>query len=293
MIKELVKKSINLLGYEIKKSSISLGDNFRFSFENHEVSSIIDNDLEAKIFVFFHKKYKFIDSNFYHNVGLGGFSEGMSSHDAQNLDNISHKNKHYCELTGLYHVWRNSVKPSILGTAHYRRYLNVLPLYGINNNGFLSLKWDQGSLLLKHPMQEKQVIKLLEEYDIIVPKSYFLNESLARHYINTHSNVEWQEFLRSLDFLYGSNSHSLRSDKRAFWGNIFIARREVFDKYCHDLFSAIDSVYASVGVPTEVANARYQPFRYPGYLAERFLTAFINSHRLKYYEADLVQINDL
>ena len=98
--------------------------------------------------------------------------------------------------------------------------------------------------------------------------------------------------MRELDLLYGSSNHCLRFDKRAFWGNIFIAKRATFDKYCSQLFSIIDSIYGSIDIPNEVIGARYQSYRYPAYLAERFLTAFINSNRLKYYEADFLQIVD-
>ena len=39
-----------------------------------------------------------------------------------NGNNISYKNKNYCELTGLYEIWKN-YNDEFVGLAHYRRYL--------------------------------------------------------------------------------------------------------------------------------------------------------------------------
>lgn len=40
------------------------------------------------------------------------------------LDNISFKNKNYCELTGVYWLWKNSsdLDSDPIGIVHYRRY---------------------------------------------------------------------------------------------------------------------------------------------------------------------------
>ena len=55
-------------------------------------------------------------------------------------DNISHKNKNYCELTAMYWVWKNYDLKNIqyIWLAHYRR------LFNINDN--------------------------IKDYDIIIPK---------------------------------------------------------------------------------------------------------------------------
>ena len=39
-------------------------------------------------------------------------------------DNISEKNKNFCELTGIYWMWKN-VDANFYGMMHYRRYISL------------------------------------------------------------------------------------------------------------------------------------------------------------------------
>ena len=106
--------------------------------------------------------------------------------------------------------------------------------------------------------------------------------------MKAHGNLEWDIFLSVLDEYYGQDSHALRTERRNFYCNMLICKRSIFDLYCSQLFTVINRVFSKVGIMNEIAGVRYQPYRYPGYLAERFMSAFINANKLSYYEADVV-----
>ena len=68
-----------------------------------EIKSIKGNDIYKPLFV---------GRNGKDNLGFLSDDTG---------DNISSKNSAYCELTGLYWMWKNS-SADIIGLVHYRRY---------------------------------------------------------------------------------------------------------------------------------------------------------------------------
>ncbi|QWD05670.1 DUF4422 domain-containing protein [Polynucleobacter paneuropaeus] len=223
----------------------------------------------------------------------GGYCDNTINHiDINCSDNISRLNKFFCELTGTNYVWKTSTE-DIIGICHYRRYFNFMPL-AIDNksvSGWIKVQSDKKIMeILSNAEQERAIRSVLNEYDIIVPKANYSHISIGEDYKIAHGSKEWSIFLDVLDDFYGEKKHSLRIEKRNFFCNMLLAKKDVFDLYCSELFPVINKVFDIVGIPEGVDGVRYQPFRYPGYLAERFMTAFINANRLKFYEADLLEL---
>ena len=81
------------------------------------------NSNEIKVFVVSHKKLMLELPSGYSVISVGKLNDDPTVlyHDNEG-DNISRKNKNYCELTALYWIWKN-YKCDITGLVHYRRYL--------------------------------------------------------------------------------------------------------------------------------------------------------------------------
>lgn len=245
---------------------------------------------QTTIYVMSHKEYPIPVADFYSVVGLGRFVGRDGVSDSDGFFSIAELNKYYCELTGINYVG-NASKSKNIGICHYRRYFNFLNNsdgYAIPSGWIKVAMGDEVRDLLSDPRQSERIEMLLDNYDLILPKAIYSDVSVAKDYTSAHGCVEWPVFLDQLDSYYGANSHSLRIDRRNFYCNMLICKRELFKEYCSQLFSVIDGVFHEVGVLDEVEGVRYQPYRYPGYLAERFMTAFVNSNNLKYYEADVI-----
>ena len=223
-------------------------------------------------------------------MGLGAYTDDLvTESDNIRVPNISSLNKFYCELTGLFYIWKHT-ESEVVGISHYRRFLSLVPLKG-GGRGWLSAPATEPFLeFLADQRQEDRALQLLESYDAILPMATYSNESVATDYIAAHGSQEWSKFVSLLDEKYGASNHALHFERRNYLCNMMIMRKPLFDRYCGELFEIIDETFRSCGVAEEVLNARYQPYRYPGYLAERFMSAFVNVNRLKVYEADVIAL---
>lgn len=168
-------------------------------------------------------------------------------------ENISAKNRQYCELTAMYWIWKHA-EAEVVGMAHYRRHF-ILPE-----------NWTR-------LMQEHEV-------DVILPTPLYVSPDIAGNYKNRHDPVDW-------DFLmYYLKECALPEDREAeafFEGNLyspcnmFIMKRRVLNEFCAWLFPILEAVEAHSGRKED----GYQN-RYPGFLSERLLTFYFEKKRDRY-----------
>jgi len=78
------------------------------------------------IYVMTHKEIMNKAGDFYKYIGLGGFRKSVNESDNDGIESIHELNREFCELTGLYYLWKNSIEEHI-GLCHYRRFLNLMP----------------------------------------------------------------------------------------------------------------------------------------------------------------------
>ena len=115
-------------------------------------------------------------------------AEGKKAADGSDLDlgyvkdntgdNISDKNPHYSELTGLYWAWKH-ISSRYVGLVHYRRYFAGRR---ISADPF-------GRILL-----ESELRPMLRHYRVFVPrKRRYVIETLYSHYAHTHYGTQLDE----------------------------------------------------------------------------------------------------
>lgn len=183
---------------------------FVVSHSPEEIVKIPNNDMYTPLF-----------------VGRNGADNlGFLSDDSG--DEISAKNPHYCELTGLYWMWKNT-DADIIGLCHYRRHFKG------NNNNIIS---------------KNEILDYLSKYDIILPtKNHLVKgtywETYKNHYFGDALKVTrevisdiFPDYLKTFDEVLSQGSfHNY---------NMFIADKELIDEYCTWVFRILQEVESRI-----------------------------------------------
>lgn len=187
-------------------------------------------------------------------------------------DNISYKNKNYCELTGLYWIWKNT-SSQYVGLCHYRRFFV--------NNGIPTI------------MKGEEALKILEENDIILPvheKTRGYN-SVYDHYKNKHCSSdldECRDIINNLFPEYIETYDKIMNGKMYYQGNMFIMPKKLLDQYCEWIFTIFEELEKRIDL-TE--RDSYQKRAY-GFLSERLFTVWVAKNKLKVYETFVKKTDD-
>ena len=224
---------------------------------------------DISIFVITHKVVDLKKENLdciYHKLMVGKQKKDFLEEDLlfdSEGDNISSKNKNYCELTGLYWMWKN-VKCNVIGLCHYRRF--VL-------NDKLKI------------MSEKDIKEVLKKYDIILPKaermknkenvfSYYKKKHYGDDLLKCREIIEkiYPEYLKTFDkVIYG---------KKYYPFNMFIMSKSNCNQYCKWLFTIFNELEKLIDIDE---RDDYQKRVY-GFLSERLFYVWILNNKLKIKE---------
>lgn len=236
-----------------------------------------------KIFVATHKKFNLpegINKNIYLPIQVGTSNDDLGYLREDNLDNISHKNSNFCELTILYYIWKN-IDADIVGLVHYRRYLYKKEKF--KRIGFLYIPWKSTYRLFS----KDDIENILSKYDIIIPKANYLQEdkNIRLQYGRTHHIEDWditREVIKEIYPDYLDSFDNIANGNFFYGCNMFISKKTTITPYFKWLFDILFEVEKRV----DISNYSDYQKRIFGFLSERLFTVWIIHHKnnLKIYE---------
>ena len=202
--------------------------------------------------------------------------EGMTYYDDTG-DNISKKNQSYCELTATYWAWKN-LDADYYGLFHYRRYLSFA-----NDNETSKYPGrayaDIPSSISELRIDENHMRELIENYDLIVPRKDNTEATtgeatLYDQYANEHFISDLDYCIEYIEKKYPAIAPYLDAlqGNEAYFCNMFIMRRELFEQYCSFIFDVLDSFEEN----NDISAYNTQQYRVTGFLAERLTNIFIH-----------------
>jgi hypothetical protein len=143
-------------------------------------------------------------------------------------DNISAKNRQYCEMSATYWVWKNT-KHEWKGIEHYRRRLLVRP--EMLNDGV----------------------------DAVMPLPYICYPDTVSQFCRFVSEDVLNALLQTLRILHPSeydNYLRILNGQYQYTYNLVCAKREVFDAYCRWFFNITEYMETLANKVPEIANTR-------------------------------------
>lgn len=165
-------------------------------------------------------------------------------------DNISEKNKQYCELTALYWIWKND-NSDYVGMCHYRR---------------------------RFQLSELEAERLVtSDIDVVLTVPIVNFNTVRGQYETDHDIRDWNIMLEAIENLYPeylSTANLIQYGNYYYAYNMFIARKSVVNSYCKWLFDILEYCEKRIAEKADI----YQK-RYAGFLAERLLTIYFTYNK--------------
>lgn len=221
--------------------------------------------MNIKILVAAHKPYWMPEDKMYLpiHVGAAGSDKDLGYVRDDSGDNISDKNKHYCELTGMYWAWKN-LDADYIGLAHYRRHFTVR----------------KGSDKQQLPITESELKPLLEKYDVILPRkrNYYI-ETTYNQYVHAHHKEDLDTTEAILKEKYPEYMDAYKNVMNSTSGhrfNMFVMKRGIFDKYCSWLFDVLFELENRLDI-SEYSNYDARVY---GFVGERLLDVWMQTNKV-------------
>lgn len=223
---------------------------------------------EISIIVATHKQYRMPEDSLYVPLLVGAERNRIDWDGRMDNtgENISGKNPHYCELTGLYWAWKN-LDADYIGLVHYRRH-------------FANGKWWKRKN--ERIITESEIMPLLQDSDILLPKPrHYWIETNYNQYVHAHHQEDldltrqiirdrYPQYLQAFD-----RSMEKRSGHRF---NMMVMKKELLDQYCAWLFDILAGLEEVLDISAYSKNDQ----RVFGFVGERLLDVWLETGDYRY-----------
>lgn len=230
--------------------------------------------MDIKILVAAHKPYDMPHDVIYMPISVGACGNRIHGFAADDTgDNISAMTGRFCELTASYWAWKN-LTSDYCGLVHYRRHFTVQKYLFLQRDKLLAvLTGDQANALLK-------------QYDLLLPRkrNYYIETNYSHYehlpYIKREDLKKLEEAILQIAPDYYDAYKAVMRRRSAHMFNMFITKKEIFDRYCAWMFPILFEVDRHI----DTSCYSTAETRTVAYLGELMLDIWLEHNEIKYKE---------
>lgn len=225
--------------------------------------------MDIKLIIATHKTYWMPEDPMYIPIHAGAQGKSDIGYTRDDTgDNISKKNKNYCELTALYWAWKN-LRADYVGLVHYRRHFTAKGAKGSKQERVIT---------------SSQLSSVLSDYDVVVPshRNYYIETNYSQ-YVHAHHAVDLDTTKEIIAEKYPSYIDAYERCMKSTVGhrfNMFIMKHEYFDAYCTWLFDILFELENRL----DISSYSAYDARVFGFVSERLLDIWLDTNNIKYKE---------
>ncbi|MDD5597166.1 MAG: DUF4422 domain-containing protein [Victivallaceae bacterium] len=211
------------------------------------------------------------------DLGIAGDDSG---------DNISYKNRSYCELTAVYWAWKN-LKATYIGLCHYRRYFDFSGKQGWLQNK----KTITEEEFSQYFCRRTDWVNLMAGHDVILPFPHVHSTSIEHDYAILYNGEDYKTLrkaVRKVSPEYIKAFETVSARNFCSYCNMFVMSGELFNTYCEWLFK----VLPETELLTHITHYNPEQMRIYGFMGERLLNVFVVHHKLKIKYYPIIKVDN-
>ena len=199
-------------------------DNFMYKVVK-TYQNLKTNSSSLKIFIMANKDFENVRYNPVYNIVVDNKTQLKNNYSLNiiyaNKGKLYNMSKAYGEMSKLYYIYQlyknETISSKYIGLNHYRRYF----IFGDNI-----------------PYLED----IFENYNVILNKQAKLKQQMRRHYCINHICKNFDEILNIIKEIkpdYYQTAKRTSKERKFYFANIFIMKKEDFFKYCQFVFDIL------------------------------------------------------
>lgn len=198
-----------------------------------------------------------------------------------------------------YYLANLDTDADYLGVASYRRYLDILNADKISGDKITAAANMDTCLALSSEEQKEAILKHLETVDGVTNRTWTMHTSIENQYLESQLKEYWDLFKEAIVHVNPSYKEHMNwfNGNRCNYEGLYITRKDLFKRLVTEYFAIMEYVWSNCSetYPSKDKHpytcSEPLPWRYPGFLNERFVPFFFHANGLKTVEVPLVFLN--